>query len=232
MENLLTRLRCYHMTIFPNEKEREEGRKRVHVIKSVISDLGNVILFFDNDIFFKKITQHSPLSLGRIKELAKAHFSLVEDFDRGTITPRRFYEEVAKRLQAKMSFQTFDEFYCDVFSLNPPVLKTLRQLMPSHRLILLSNTDVLRFGFIRKRFPEIFIFDAYVLSYEVGTMKPHPQIYNVALKEAQAKPEECILIDDREENIEAATKLGIETIHFTLQTELKEALGTYGLSFS
>ena len=35
---------------------------------------------------------------------------------------------------------------------------------------------------VKKKFPEILIFDEYVLSFEVGFMKPHPQIYKEALK--------------------------------------------------
>ncbi len=100
-----------------------------------------------------------------------------------------------------------------------------------YRLILLSNTDVMRFGFIRKRFPEILFFDAYVLSYEVGYMKPAPQIYKVALKKAKARAEECLFIDDREENVEAALKLGIHAIHFGPQANLEISLREYGLSF-
>ena len=201
------------------------------MIRSVISDLGKVILFFDNDIFFRKITPHSPFSLERIKELARTHFELVMDFDRGEMKPRQFYEEVIHRFKAKIAFRTFYEIYNDVFSLRQPVLETLKRLRSKYRLVLLSNTDVMRFGFVRQNFPEIFLFDAYVLSYEVGYMKPHPQIYRAALEQAEAKPQECIFIDDREENIEGAQRLEINTILFTPQTNLEESLRDYGLSF-
>ncbi len=201
------------------------------MIRSVISDLGKVILFFDNDIFFRKITPHSPFSLERIKELARTHFELVMDFDRGEMTSRQFYEEVIHRFKAKIAFRTFYDIYNDVFSLNQPVLETLKGLRSKYRLVLLSNTDVMRFSFVRQNFPEIFLFDAYVLSYEVGYMKPHPQIYRAALEQAEAKPQECIFIDDREENIEGAQRLEINTILFTPQTNLEESLRDYDLSF-
>jgi epoxide hydrolase-like predicted phosphatase len=201
------------------------------MIRSVISDLGKVVLFFDNDIFFRKITQYSPFSLGRIKELARANFELVMDFDRGEMTPQQFYEEVIHRFKAKIAVRTFYEIYNDVFSLNQPVLETLKKLRSKYRLVLLSNTDVMRFGFVRQNFPEIFLFDAYVLSYEVGYMKPHPQIYRAALEQAGTKPQECIFIDDMEENIEGAQRLKINTILFTPQTNLEDSLRDYGLSF-
>ena len=201
------------------------------MIRCVISDLGNVIVFFDNDIFFRKITPYSSFSLDRIKELARIHFELVMDFDRGEITAQQFYEEAVHKFEAKITYQTFFEIYSDVFTLNPPVLETLKRLRSKYRLVLLSNTDVMRFGFIRENFPEIFLFDAYVLSYEVGRVKPHPQIFHVALQRARAEPNECVFIDDREENIEGAQKLGINVLLFNPQTSLEQPLRDYGLSF-
>ena len=201
------------------------------MIRCIISDLGKVILFFDNDIFFRKITPYSAFSLDRIKELAKIHFELVMDFDRGEITSQQFYEEVVHKFEAKIAYQTFFEIYNDVFTLNPSVLETLKRLRSKYRLVLLSNTDVMRFGFIRENFPEILLFDAYVLSYEVGCVKPHPQIYHAALQRAGAEPHECVFIDDRKENIEGAQRLGINVLLFDPQANLDRLLRNYGLSF-
>jgi len=201
------------------------------MIRCVISDLGKVIIFFDNNIFFKKISDYSPYSKEKIRELAFAHFYLVELFDKGEITPQDFHARVIQKLEARIDYDTFFSIYNDVFSLNPPVLQITKRLKKNYRLVVLSNTDTMRFGFIKKKFPEIFIFDEYVLSFEVGFMKPHPQIYKEALKKAEFPAKECVFIDDREENIEAATKLGINGIHLGPQTDLEAILKELGLSF-
>jgi len=106
----------------------------------------------------------------------------------------------------------------------------MRRLKKNYRLVVLSNTDTMRFSFIKKKFPEILIFDEYVLSFEVGFMKPHTQIYKEALKKAEFPAKECVFIDDREENIEAAAKLGINGIHLGPQTDLEAILKEMGLS--
>lgn len=200
-------------------------------IKSVISDLGKVIVFFDNDIFLKKMTDHSPFSLEKMRELTLANYELVESFDRGKIRPKQFYREVVSRLRANIDYEAFYKIYNDIFSLNRPVLNIIKRLKPNYRLVLLSNTDVMRFGFIRENFPELFFFDAHVLSFEVGHMKPEPQIYFISLEKAEAEAKECIFIDDRKENIEAALNLGMKTIHFGPQTDLEASLREYDLSF-
>jgi putative hydrolase of the HAD superfamily len=201
------------------------------MIRCVLSDLGRVIIHFDNTIFFEKIANYSSLSIGEIAELASTHSSPRKAFDRGEITAEEFYNQATTILEAELDYDNFYSIYNDVFSLNPPILEILKKLKGKYRLVLLSNTDVMRFSFIKKKFPEIMIFDAYVLSYEVGAMKPHPRIYDEALKKAGVEAKECVFIDDIEENIEAAQKLGIKGILMTPQTDLEAALQEMDLSF-
>ncbi len=201
------------------------------MIRCVMSDLGRVIIHFDNTIFFEKIASCSPYSKGEIAEMASTQSSSRRVFDKGEITPDEFYEQVTTKLKAKIDYENFYSLYNDVFSLNPPVLEILKKVKKNYKLILLSNTDVMRFGFIKKKFPEIMIFDEYVLSYEVGAMKPHLRIYEDALTKAGVEANECIFIDDIEVNIETAQKLGIDIIHMTPHTDLEAVLREKGLSF-
>lgn len=200
------------------------------MICCVISDLGRVIIHFDNFIYYEKMADFSPFSTEKIAELASAHSSPRRAFDKGEITPEEFHDQVTAQLEAKIDYDDFYSIYNDVFSLNPPVLDILKRLKKNNRLILLSNTDVMRFGFIKKRFPEILIFNAYVLSYEVGEMKPHPRIYEESLKSAGVEARECVFIDDMQENVEAAQKFGIQSILMTPQTNLEDSLREKGLS--
>ena len=199
------------------------------MIRCVLSDLGKVILFFDNHIFFRKMAEFCPYSAVDIAERVHWHRNLIRSFDTGTLSSKDFYREATQRLKAKVDQETFFKIYNDVFSLNPPVLDILTRLKGRHKLLLLSNTDVERFGFIRKTFPEVLIFDEYVLSFEVGYLKPHPQIYQEALKKAKARAEECVFIDDLEENIEGARNVGLDTILYGPQTDLEAELRGKGL---
>ena len=194
------------------------------MINCVISDLGKVILFFDNFIFFRKIAEHCPFSSQEIAECAHRHRELIRSFDIGGIEPEDFYREVVQKLEAKVGKKSFFRMYSDVFSLNPPVLDLLRRLKTNHKLILLSNTDVERFGFIQKKFPEILFFDEYVLSYEAGYMKPHPEIYMRALNKARIRAEECVFLDDLQENIEGAECVGMNVILYEPHTDLEAKL--------
>ena len=194
------------------------------MIKCVISDLGKVILFFDNRIFFRKMAEYCPYSARDIAERIHWHRDMIRSFDTGRLEPEDFYREVAHKFEAKIGQDAFFRIYNDVFSLNPPVLDILRRLKTRYKRILLSNTDVERFGFIKKKFPEIFLFDDYVLSYEVGYMKPHPEIYLEALKRARLRAAECVFLDDLPENIEGAQKLGMNAVLYEPQNDLEVRL--------
>jgi len=199
------------------------------MIRSVISDLGKVLILFDNSIFYNKIVEHTPFDTQEIAARVNVNSDIGQAFDTGRITPRGFYEQALEALQAALSYEDFFALYNDVFSLNSPVVETLNRLKPTYRMVMLSNTDVMRLGFIKERFPEALLFDEYVLSYEVGFTKPHPLIYQIAVDKAEVSPNECLFIDDRAENIEAARQLGIQTIHFLEDSDLEASLRDLGL---
>jgi putative hydrolase of the HAD superfamily len=199
------------------------------MIKSIISDLGNVLIFFDNNIFFDKIAEYSPLSEDEVIREVLAHLELSRSFDMGKVTPEKFYLQATQIFKAKIDKTAFFSIYNDIFSLNMPIVGLLKSLQSRYKLVLCSNTDVERFGFVKKKFPAVMLFEKYVVSYEVGFMKPHPRIYEAALEEAGTKPEESVFIDDREENIIAAEKLGLQTILLNPDTNLEHELQKIGV---
>ncbi len=200
------------------------------MICSIISDLGKVLILFDNAIFYRKISEYTPHSLKDIAARVNVHSRIAQAFETGRISSRQFYTAACQALDADVGYAEFFAMYNDVFTLNPPIIEILDRCKSFCRMVLLSNTDGERFGFIRQHFPEVFFFDAYVLSFEVGSCKPEPRIYEAALEKAQAVPQECVFIDDLPENISAAQALGIQTILFQEQTDLEKELFDLGIS--
>lgn len=66
-------------------------------------------------------------------------------------------------------------------------------------------------------------FDAVILSYEEGMRKPEDlDFYHLAPKRLGVKPEECIFIDDKAENLPPAQSIGIKTVLFKNQQQAIE----------
>jgi len=199
------------------------------MIDTVVSDLGNVLLFFDNTIFFRKMTRFTSRPLEEIRKVTHDNLDLLTLFERGRISSLDFFKNARDLLDSTASYEEFFAAYNDVFSPNPPAIYLLRRLKPGRKMALLSNTDICRWTFIKGRFPEILFFDAFALSFDVGVMKPDPEIYREALGGVGARPENAVFIDDLAENVEGARRLGMQGIHFTPRTDFAAELAALGV---
>ena len=79
-------------------------------------------------------------------------------------------------------------------------------------IYILSNYSQELFEKHTKDAPFISLADGVVVSYQIHITKPDEKIYRYLLDKYNLKAEECIFFDDREENTEAARKLGIEAL--------------------
>lgn len=82
------------------------------------------------------------------------------------------------------------------------------------RLALLSN-DISEWSlYIRQKFNLDCHFDLVVISGECGLIKPDTRIFEHALSRLSETAENCVFIDDRVKNLDAAGRLGMDTILF------------------
>ena len=83
-----------------------------------------------------------------------------------------------------------------------------------YKLVLLSN-DVAEWSTYFTAFYGIddYFFEK-IISGDVGTKKPKPEIFKLTISRLGCKPEECLFIDNSVENIETAKELGIKTVLF------------------
>lgn len=59
-----------------------------------------------------------------------------------------------------------------------------------------------------------------ILSCQVGLRKPDPAIYKLAAKKASLKLKQCLLVDDRQDNVEGARAAGMLAVQFTSPAQL------------
>ncbi len=199
------------------------------MIDTVIFDLGQVLVRFDNRLFFERIAGHTDRSIEEIRAAVHENDELLCLFDTGRIPPEEFYARAAETLGLDIGFGDFFSAYNDVFSLNGPTVALAGRLKPRHTLVLLSNTDVMRYTHIEGSFPALRIFDAAVLSFRFGRMKPDPAIYREALRRAGTAAARAVFIDDLPPNVAAAEKLGITGILYSTPAALEAECVRLGL---
>jgi len=104
----------------------------------------------------------------------------------------------------------------------PNTKPILQQLLQNHKLGIISNLphDSLIYELDREKMLEMF--NPIVISYQVGYRKPHPAIYQEAMKRANTTPENSIFASHDKEEVEGAEKVGMKGI---LVKSLDEVIG-------
>ena len=84
-------------------------------------------------------------------------------------------------------------------------------------------------GYDRSRFGELF--DAVVISGEIGIRKPAPEIYALAAQRLGRAPERCVFVDDLPGNLKPARAIGMATVlHRDAETTVAELEDHLGVS--
>ena len=110
-------------------------------------------------------------------------------------------------------------------------MEVLRQLSTQSKYQLATiNNESLHVNLYRIRtFQLASYFSAFFSSCFLGVMKPECEIFQKALHITQRKGEECLFIDDREENAVAARQCGIQGVHLPRPQDLAEVLRSRGI---
>ncbi len=118
------------------------------------------------------------------------------------------------------------EVYDDNFKINNEVINIINKLSKSkkYKLISLTNTEKEIAQRNRIKSPIFNYFKINYLSIDLGLMKPNLDIYEYVIDDMKANPYEMIFIDDKEENLIPAKKLGMKVIHFKNPEQLEKEL--------
>ena len=107
------------------------------------------------------------------------------------------------------------------------VLRAVRETgLPCYAL---TNMEAETYPLRLERFPFLGWFDGTVVSGREGVAKPEPAIFRRLLDRFGLTPNTTLMIDDTEENLETASKLGIRTVLFRSSRQLRAELEAVGV---
>lgn len=200
------------------------------MIRTIIFDLGKVLIPFDWQRGYQALAAHSPYPPEEIRARIKAT-DLFDSFERGKMQPEEVAKQITEMLHLNgLSFPQFREVWSSIFL--PETLlpdEMLGSLHQRYRLLLLSNTDAIHYGWVVEKYPILRHFDEAVLSFEVGSRKPEPAIYQAAIERAGCAPGEIFFTDDLEANVEGARRMGIDAVTFQNRAQLEQELHARGV---
>lgn len=187
-------------------------------IKNIIFDFGGVILDIDPQLTFNEFIN---LGFKNPEKLMGPEFmeDLAAKFERGILTPEVFRTKLREFLQIDATDQQIDDAWnALLFDIPSERIEVIKQVKKHYPIFLLSNSNEihyelfvrdlqLRFGY--NEFDDLF--DKAYFSFDLHLSKPNPEIYEFVINQHELDPSETLFIDDREDNIETAQKLGFKT---------------------
>jgi len=188
-------------------------------IRNVIFDLGGVLFNIDFSL-----TEKAFNGLG-VKDFSSffTQFhsnSLFIKLETG-VDEDSFYDDFRHAACVNLSNEQIkDAWNALLLDFRKESIAALPALRNKYKLYLLSNTNEIHLQEFQRKFKEEFqqasfddLFDAAYYSHRIGYRKPNASAFEFVLEKHQLTAGETLFIDDSIHNIEAAQKLGIQTVH-------------------
>lgn len=201
------------------------------MIKTVIFDLGKVIISFDFKRGYQRLEEFCKYPAAEIPQRIGST-DLVKRFETGLVEPDDFVRQISAILDLHISYEQFCEIWSSVFLPDPLIPESMLEgISRRYRLLLLSNTNAIHFQMIEKTYPLMRHFHERILSYRVRAMKPSPAIYREAIAQAACRPEECFYADDILEYVDGARREGIDAVQFQSCAQIQRELARRGVQW-
>ncbi|MBI2609728.1 HAD family phosphatase [Candidatus Giovannonibacteria bacterium] len=191
------------------------------MIRGIIFDFGDVICFWKTDA----LGEARSLALGLPKESIK---DIIWDYlnaaHEGTYHSVQDYFERAKpeaSVGVDIVAEVFDEMEASA-SIDQRMVDFITVLKRQYKVALLSNFPKGIEDYLAERFHIEHLFDAVVSSYNIQKKKPSLDAYRYASDQIALKPEECLFVDDSENNVLAAKEAGMRGLVFKNFEDFKE----------
>lgn len=190
------------------------------MIKVVMFDAGGV-LHVSNRAGADDLMQELGLTEEQVMRIYNHYVPLLGT---GKMTEAEVWKAVSKEFgvrEVSVEEKLFTRSFIDTLQKMPGMYKLVDELKAKGiKVMLLTNVSP-QYAEVLESAGHYDPFDMRILSFEVGSWKPDPVIYQKALELANVKPEEAVFVDDQEKNIVAAEELGIHGIVCTSAEQVK-----------
>jgi len=195
------------------------------MIDTIIFDLGGVLIDWNPRYMYHSIFADANEMEHFLTHICTPDWNEEQDAGRSLqeatewlVTQHPDYQD-----QIKAFYGRWEEMLGGVFEDIVNVLKEIKE-QKQYRLYALTNWSAETFPVALARYDFLHWFDGIVMSGKERTRKPFPEFYHILLDRYQIDPRKALFIDDNLRNVEAARKLGINTIHLEKPEQIRQLL--------
>jgi glucose-1-phosphatase len=201
-------------------------------IKSLVFDFGNVIIDIDIDGAHKRLKEF-------LKKDAKPEIieKAMLAYECGRISTDIFINTILSQSERKIQAVDVIEAWNSMLIGIPEYrLSMLEALKGRYNVYLLSNTNALHIEWVHRYLSRVHkvdqfekrFFDQAYYSHLIGDRKPNPSIFKYLTEDAFLTPALTLFMDDIQENLDVAKKLGFGTYLVKPGEEIGEYLKVEG----
>lgn len=193
------------------------------MIRNIVFDMGNVLSNYNPRKYAESLLRDHAAAEAVVRELFGGPEWLL--LDAGAIEESEAVSRVQERVpQFSEAVATAMDHWRCVLEPVPGMPELVDRIWQNgYRLYLLSNVS-LRFLKYYREVAMFRHFDGFLISAEEKLMKPDPAIFRRLCEKFGLLSSECLFIDDIQENVDAAVRLGFHGYRFAGTEELERFL--------
>lgn len=199
------------------------------MIKNIVLDIGKVLIAWEPEAAMRKLGfDETTISAVAAATTDSPDWLLS---DRSVLSPEEMLAKFVSNNPAYeeeiRAFWNNIHLPAEQYAYTRPWIQTMKE--KNYGVYILSNYAYWTYLHTQEALSFLEDVDGALFSFENHLLKPEPEIYLALCERFGLKPEECIFLDDRQENADGAKAVGMEAICFTTYDEAVELLKNYGV---
>ncbi|PKQ61379.1 HAD family hydrolase [Labilibaculum manganireducens] len=197
-------------------------------IKNIIFDFGGVLIDWNPRYLYRNVFQDEAEMEYFLKDVCSTEWNIRQDAGRPL---NEATEELVKEIpqyekEIRNYYSDWVKMVGGAIEENAALIKDLKD---KYRLFGLTNWSAETFPIVFDQYPFFKELEGIVVSGTEKIIKPDARIYQLLLTRYGLTANESLFIDDNQENINAANRLGFKTIPLLKEVNLKDELERLGL---
>jgi len=196
-------------------------------INTVFFDLFGVLLGIDQSVVVQYLSQLTNTPYLKTREITMGESYM--QLERGETKFHEYVEDIRALLLNgdRIDADRLRDIWMNSRVGEMPVVSLLDKLQKKYAVWVISNTTETHIKSLQSQFVFLNSFNGIITSERAGTHKPHPNIFNFALEEANTDAVSAIFIDDSYSNVEAAENMGFTVHHYVNFETFQQFIQTY-----
>ena len=198
-------------------------------IDAIIFDFGGVLVDWNPRHLFRKVFTDQQEMEQFLEEICTDDWNVQQDAGRSLAegTDLLVQKHPGKAELIRMYYGRWPEMLNGTIE---GTVNILKQLKDQYKVYGLTNWSAETFPIALERYDFFKLLDGIVVSGLEKVIKPNREIFDLLTSRYQFLPEQSVFIDDNFKNIEAAKKLGFNTVHFNTPEQLRDELMAMGVT--